>query len=207
MMLLVPSLAWCAVAITWTLGAYRTGLAVFAALIAYHIYGLGWGWSLYGLNDGSLALTIAILAALAAAARWRWTAPQPRTPLLATIPLALLLWALCVPWGYHAISHPTVAAGWGWALAGIGALTGVYLARHRRRPVIIAILVVALAAGLLAPAILLHLIDGVTGGWLLSITALTALLAAIGSNVLHSHSSRDRDRPTSLDDQHRTANT
>lgn len=203
MLLLVPSLAWCAVAVTWVLGAYRTGLAVFAVLIAYHLYGYGWAsWSLYGLNDGSLTLTITIFALLATAARRPRAAPQPRGPLLATVPLALLLWASVVWWGYRGIFHPTVAAGWAWTIGGIGALTGAFLARHGRWPVVLAVLVIGLAAGLLGPAILLPL----TGAWLLVTIAVTALLAA-GSNALHTHSSRDRDRPTSLDDQHTTANT
>jgi hypothetical protein len=88
--LLIPNLLRLAIAVAWILGTRRAALAVFATLLAYSLFTGGLG--------GLIRLDLVVLVALVAAVRWGWPTPHPRVVLLATIPLAMLLWTLIAAW-------------------------------------------------------------------------------------------------------------
>jgi len=96
--LLIPALLRLAVAVAWVLGTRRLALAILATLFAYSLATAGLG--------GLLRLDLVVLVALGAAVAFRWPAPRPRVVLLATIPLAMLLWTLTAAWNVHSGYNP-----------------------------------------------------------------------------------------------------
>jgi hypothetical protein len=115
--LAMPSLLPLGIAVAWILGARRTALAIAGALLASQLI------SLHALAP--VLLDLALLAVLTAAVRWRWPAPRPRIALLATVPLAILLWVLGAAWGQqHSISYSAGHPHLAWAPAAAGAITG-----------------------------------------------------------------------------------
>ncbi|GAA2394454.1 hypothetical protein [Dactylosporangium salmoneum] len=90
--LLIPNVLRLGVAVSWIIGARRTAVAVFATLLAY---------SLFNSGPNLLLFDVAVLVVLGAAVALRWPAPRPRVVLLATIPLAMLLWTLTAAVGNH----------------------------------------------------------------------------------------------------------
>jgi hypothetical protein len=82
--LLIPGLLRLAIPVAWILGARRAALAVCVALLAYS---LATARSLLGVD-------LVVFFLLGSAVALRWPTPRLRLALLATIPVAMLLWAL-----------------------------------------------------------------------------------------------------------------
>ncbi|MEV6923884.1 hypothetical protein AB0M46_05145 [Dactylosporangium sp. NPDC051485] len=90
--LLIPTVLRLGLAVSWIIGARRTAVAVFAALLAH---------SLLNVGPNLLRFDALVLVVLGVAVALRWPAPRPRVVLLATIPLAMLLWTLTAAAGSH----------------------------------------------------------------------------------------------------------
>lgn len=104
--LLIPALLRLAVAVAWILGARRTALVVYAALLVYSL-----------ATGGLLTVDLVICIGLGAAAVWLPPTQRPRAALLATIPFAMLLWTLSAAWDVH--------LSFGWLLFVIAAVAVV----------------------------------------------------------------------------------
>ncbi|WP_344405049.1 hypothetical protein [Dactylosporangium fulvum] len=114
-MLLIPTVLRLGLAVAWIVGARRTAVAVFAALLVYSLSTGGLG--------GLFRFDVVALVVLGAAVALRWPAPRPRVVLLATIPLAMLLWTLIAaagtPFEYGGLPSVTIVVA---LLGAIGSL-------------------------------------------------------------------------------------
>ena len=72
-----------AIAVAWIVGARRVALAPFAPLLAFNIY-----------HGVIIHPDVVVLVFLAIALVGGWPAPRPRVALLASIPIAMLLWTV-----------------------------------------------------------------------------------------------------------------
>ncbi|WP_432991760.1 hypothetical protein [Dactylosporangium sp. CA-233914] len=117
LVLLIPSLLRIGLTVSWIVGARRTALAVLAVLLAYSLSA-----------GGPWLLDVALLVPLGAAVAWRWPAPRPRVVLLATIPLAMLLWTLMAVWNVYMLPDSKLLS-----VSAVVALLGMVggLLRHR----------------------------------------------------------------------------
>ncbi|MFC6022090.1 hypothetical protein ACFP2T_38750 [Plantactinospora solaniradicis] len=105
--LLIPALLRLAIAVAWILGARRITLAACATLLAYAL-----------ATGGLLAFDLVVLLGLGAAVAWRWPTPRRRVLLLATIPLAMLMWTLSAAWNMY------LSIGWLLSVTAVVALLG-----------------------------------------------------------------------------------
>jgi hypothetical protein len=119
--LLIPAVLRLATALAWILGARRTALAVFAALLVYSAVTAGG-------PGGLLRVDLVVLVALGAATALRWPTPGPRGVLLATVPLAMLLWTFVAARYIPGFGLLFVTA----AIALLGGAAGLVLHRRSR---------------------------------------------------------------------------
>ncbi|WP_410677279.1 hypothetical protein [Amycolatopsis sp. cmx-4-68] len=106
--LLMPALLRLAIAVAWILGARRTTLILCATLLAYSL-----------ATGGLLVIDLGVGVGLGAAAVWQWWPTQrPRVVLLATIPFAMMLWALSAAWNTY------LSFGWLLSVTAVVALLG-----------------------------------------------------------------------------------
>ncbi|WP_203919784.1 hypothetical protein [Rugosimonospora africana] len=167
-------LAWLGVTVAWVLGARRTALAGYTALVAYQV--------LSSFLPPVAAVTgpvyqLPVLAAMAVATRWRWPVRRPRGTVLATLPLGVLLWWLIGVWGRHGIVYPALNPAVLWAAASAGVAVALVATRRRRLPARLAWAATGLVAGALVPELLVRAAFGAYGGWMLPVAAVTAAFA------------------------------
>jgi hypothetical protein len=117
---LIPNALRLTMVVAWIFGTRRTALAVLATLMAYMLSTGGLG--------GPTWLDLVVLVALGVAVLCRWPAPRPRVVLLATIPLAMLLWILYAAWNIH------FGSGWLLSVTAVVALLGAAGALLPHRP-------------------------------------------------------------------------
>ncbi|RSM38413.1 hypothetical protein DMA12_33300 [Amycolatopsis balhimycina DSM 5908] len=116
--LLIPALLRLAVAAAWIFGARRLTLAACVTLLAYSL-----------ATGGLLTFDLVVFAGLGAAAACRCRpARRLRMVLLATVPFAMLVWALSAAWDIP------LSLGWLLSVTAAVALAGTVGGRWPRRP-------------------------------------------------------------------------
>jgi hypothetical protein len=196
--LLTSALAQLGVAVAWVLGARRTAVVIYLALLADAARNQVANPSTDPLLAQILPLMmlLAVLAILSAAAIRRWRTPRPRLLWLTAVALAVLAWKAIGAWGRYGIAVPAPLDQRTRALLAIAvALLAAVLIRRRGWPVLVTASAAGLAAGWLLPNRLLELAFG-GYSWYATIALGSVLFAGGGAWLARSLRRRPGPRAT-----------